>query len=225
MRTCQTCEAFLANDDVFCESCGNRVDAYKRKRRTELVPTQRNAGGLPTNKAAMLCYLVPLSAPLIVSLLFYVMASMRDRPDLGPVLMLLFLVGIICSFGFQTYVLLFEPFKSTPFIRFHAFQSIFFSIAAVMIGPCGIGIWLWLVSLIFMIYLAVKANKGLWFGVPVIQQWAMKLARKQPSVTVGQQFIQSAFCPNCDADNSVTNKFCRKCGEALEKKDESLSEM
>lgn len=87
--------------------------------------------------------------------------------------------------------LVMEPYNKSRFIRFHAFQSIFFAVAwtAIWIGLSFVGmvpvlgwltilIWplLGLGGLVIWIILLLKANQGQMFKLPVIGDMAEKQA-------------------------------------------------
>jgi uncharacterized membrane protein len=108
------------------------------------------------------------------------------------------LAGLVCYvLGFITGVLflVIQPYNRNKFIRFHAFQSIFFNIAmiALMIGLSIIGVALhmipmmwalmgllhlvvWLGSLAIWILLLIKAYQGQRWKVPIIGDMAEKQA-------------------------------------------------
>jgi uncharacterized membrane protein len=84
-----------------------------------------------------------------------------------------------------------EPYNKKPFIRFHAFQSIFFAVAWTILwialsfvgvipvlGWATLLIWplLGLGGLIIWIILLLKANQGQMFKLPVIGDMAEKQA-------------------------------------------------
>ncbi len=107
--------------------------------------------------------------------------------------------GLLCYlFGFISGIifLALEPYNKNRFIRFHAFQSIFLSVAwfAVMIvesvvngivanislglfGLIGL-VWtlFWLVFLCLVVFLMIKAYQGQRFKLPVIGDLAEKQA-------------------------------------------------
>ena len=83
------------------------------------------------------------------------------------------------------------PYNKSRFVRFHAFQMIFFSVAmiAIWIGLTIIGfvpglifitfplhMLIWLGSFIIWIILLIKANQGLMYKLPVIGDLAEKQA-------------------------------------------------
>ena len=87
--------------------------------------------------------------------------------------------------------LVMEPYNKSRFVRFHAFQMIFFSVAmiAIWIGLTIIGfvpglifitfplhMLVWLGSFILWIILLIKANQGLMYKLPIIGDLAEKQA-------------------------------------------------
>jgi len=100
---------------------------------------------------------------------------------------LCYLVGFITGIIF----LVIAPYNQSKFVRFHAFQMIFFCVAmiAIWIGLTIIGfipglifitfplhMIVWLGSFIIWIILLIKANQGLMFKLPVIGDLAEKQA-------------------------------------------------
>ncbi len=103
-----------------------------------------------------------------------------------------YLVGFITGIVF----LLIEPFNKDPFVRFHAFQSIFFNISMIVIvivwsiltaimssifGLLGIlfsivGILIWLGFFILWLFLMYKAYKNERYMLPIIGELASKQA-------------------------------------------------
>jgi uncharacterized membrane protein len=108
---------------------------------------------------------------------------------------LCYLVGFITGILF----LVIEPYSKKPFVRFHAFQSIFFCVAWIAIS-IGLGIvfaiaglalhmWVLLIPLRMILWLAgfglwlfcmFKANSGEWFQLPIIGPIALKQAGTVP---------------------------------------------
>jgi uncharacterized membrane protein len=96
--------------------------------------------------------------------------------------MLTYILGIITGIIF----LVIEPYKRDPFVRFHAFQSIFYWLACFVIG---LALWsilpwsmlpvLWLVRLAMVVgwvFLMFKAYNNERFKLPVIGDLAEKQA-------------------------------------------------
>ena len=82
--------------------------------------------------------------------------------------------------------LVLEPYNKRPFIRFHAFQSIAFSVVAfvlhlvlMFIPIIGwiISIFLSLAFLVLWIIVMLKALKGEWYKLPVIGDFALQQSR------------------------------------------------
>jgi len=74
--------------------------------------------------------------------------------------------------------LLMEDKKKRPFIKFHAVQALILAIviyvisgvlAAIIIGAC-----VWIVGIIYMIYLGVKAYQGVTVPVPFLTDFIKK---------------------------------------------------
>ena len=111
MSCCQSCGAALAADTRFCQSCGS--------------PTEINVADATT---------VVESAGAV--------AVMSAPGDAGPKTMDTNVVGALTYVaGFLTGIvfLVLDPYKSNSFVRFHAFQSIFFNVA-------WIGFWIvWMI--------------------------------------------------------------------------------
>jgi hypothetical protein len=59
------------------------------------------------------------------------------------------------------------------FVRFHALQSLYFSLVGLVLAmvTCGIG---GIVVLVFNIIAALKANEGQWYEYPVVGKWARR---------------------------------------------------
>jgi uncharacterized membrane protein len=82
--------------------------------------------------------------------------------------------------------LLMEPYNRNPFIRFHSFQSIAFSVVvfAIHIVLMFIPILGWAISLLltlvfFVLWIVcvMKASKGEWYKLPVIGDFALQQSR------------------------------------------------
>jgi uncharacterized membrane protein len=103
MSACQSCGAALAADTRFCQSCGS--------------PTE------PRADAAVPGVQSPAAA-----------AAMSPSGQTGSKTMDTNVVGALTYLaGFVTGIvfLVLDPYKSNSFVRFHAFQSIFFNVAWV----------------------------------------------------------------------------------------------
>ena len=71
--------------------------------------------------------------------------------------------------------------KNNKFVRFHAFQSIIvfgvlWLIYVIFIWTVIVPIIIWIVMVISWIFLMIKAYQGKMFKVPLIGNWAEKLA-------------------------------------------------
>lgn len=111
MSACQSCGAALDDATRFCRSCGS-------------------ATGLGTN--------VPIASgenSSVVGALPSPAESGSRALDTNVVGALTYLAGFVTGIAF----LVLDPYKSNSFVRFHAFQSIFFNVACV-------GFWtIWMV--------------------------------------------------------------------------------
>ena len=79
-----------------------------------------------------------------------------------------------------------EPYNKNPFIRFHSFQSIAFSVVAfaihivLMFIPIlgwAISLLLTLVFFVLWIMCVMKASKGEWYKLPIIGDFALQQSR------------------------------------------------
>jgi uncharacterized membrane protein len=82
--------------------------------------------------------------------------------------------------------LVMEPYNRNPFIRFHSFQSIAFSVVAfaihlvllfIPIIGWAIGFLMTLVFFVLWIMCIMKAAKGEWYKLPVIGDFALQQSR------------------------------------------------
>jgi uncharacterized membrane protein len=111
MSFCQSCGAALAGDTRFCQSCGSATK----------VP-----GGVSVSASEGAGAVVAISPPTSIE---------QKTIDTNVVGALAYLAGLITGIIF----LVLDPYKSNSFVRFHAFQSIFFNVA-------WIGFWiLWMI--------------------------------------------------------------------------------
>ncbi|MBK8813705.1 MAG: zinc ribbon domain-containing protein [Acidobacteria bacterium] len=153
---------------------------------------QAKIAGLKPNIAAMYCYIAPLVLPIVASFVLGFLLAL-----IGSV-MLMFLsypLIVATAFGFQVLLLKNPVHQTNPFVRFHAWQSIFSMGCYFVIQLCVAGLfWLslsgpggpgggaqllilliygvGLVTLVGMIFLAVKAHKMEMYKVPYISDWA-----------------------------------------------------
>jgi uncharacterized membrane protein len=107
--------------------------------------------------------------------------------------LLCYILGLITGVLF----LVLEPYNRNPFVRFHAFQSIFFNIASfalmivfsivssIVFSILPLSLWalwgligtvLWLAILVLAIFVMVKAYQGVRYKLPVIGDLAEKQA-------------------------------------------------
>ena len=82
--------------------------------------------------------------------------------------------------------LVMEPYNRNPFIRFHSFQSIAFSVVAfaihlvlifIPIIGWAIGFLMTLVFFVLWIMCIMKAAKGEWYKLPVVGDFALQQSR------------------------------------------------
>jgi uncharacterized membrane protein/RNA polymerase subunit RPABC4/transcription elongation factor Spt4 len=100
MSFCQSCGTALTGDTRFCQSCGSSTSLSERVS----VTASEGAGAV-----------VAISSP----------ASIEQKTmDTNLVGALAYLAGFITGIIF----LVLDPYKSNSFVRFHAFQSIFFNV-------------------------------------------------------------------------------------------------
>ena len=110
MSACQACGAALAEDTRFCQACGSP---------TELRPD----GSVATIESSAEVAAMSSSG------------ETRLKMDTNIVAALTYLAGFVTGIVF----LVLDPYKSNSFVRFHAFQSIFFNVA-------WIGFWIvWMI--------------------------------------------------------------------------------
>jgi uncharacterized membrane protein len=101
MSSCQSCGAALATDTCFCQSCGS--------------PTEIKVGVSRT----------PVEGSTAVAVMSLPAEPGSKTMDTNLVGALTYLAGFITGIIF----LVLDPYKSNSFVRFHAFQSIFFNVA------------------------------------------------------------------------------------------------
>jgi uncharacterized membrane protein len=112
------------------------------------------------------------------------------------------MAGALCYLvGFITGVLflILEPYSKRPFVRFHAFQAIFFSVGWIflsialrivfLIVGAAMHMWLlflplrmiiWLAGFILWLFCMYKAYNGEWFQLPIVGPLATKQAQVSP---------------------------------------------
>ena len=156
MAFCTACGAPLNETAAFCSSCGAAV---KREAAAAAGP----AAGGPAD---------PGSAGA---------APGGNQPAAATPAISQNLAAMLCYIFFAAIVfLLVEPYNRNRFIRFHAFQSILFTIAwvvlhgVIVIPYLGFALWpiLELAFLIGWIVLLIKAYQGVMFKLPVIGEFA-----------------------------------------------------
>lgn len=157
MSSCQSCGALLAADTHFCQSCG--------------TPTEQTAD-------------VPTSAVESSGTAAVIPTSVETGPktmDTNVVGALTYLAGFVTGIIF----LVLDPYKANSFVRFHAFQSIFFNVAwiafwivwmilSAVLTPLTAGIF-GLIALPLMLIFIV-AGFGIWIFL-MYQAYQQKLYR------------------------------------------------
>jgi uncharacterized membrane protein len=103
MKACQSCGAALAADTRFCQSCGS--------------PTE-----LRTDAPAS-----AVESPAAAAVMSPSGQAGSKTMDTNVVGALTYVAGFVTGIVF----LVLDPYKSNSFVRFHAFQSIFFNVAWV----------------------------------------------------------------------------------------------
>lgn len=107
---------------------------------------------------------------------------------------LCYLVGFITGVVF----LILEPYSKRPFVRYHAFQSIFFSVGWIFLSialrvvflilGAVMNMWLlflplrmiiWLAGFVLWLFCMYKAYNGEWFQLPIVGPLAAKQAQAQ----------------------------------------------
>ncbi len=157
MSACQSCGAVLAGDTRFCQSCGS--------------PTEPQSD-------------VPVSAvdsSTVVAVMSPSSEAGSKTMDTNVVGALTYLAGFVTGIVF----LVLDPYKSNSFVRFHAFQSIFFNVAWVafwivwmvlsaILTPLTAGIFA-VIALPVMLIVTV-AGFGIWIFL-MYQAYQQKLFR------------------------------------------------
>lgn len=160
---------------AFCASCGSPVEGrFCAKCGAAMGATPGGGGPTPAYSAP------PGSA-----------AGMTDN-----------VAGALCyAVGFITGILflVLEPYNRRPFVRFHAFQSIFFCVAwialsialSIALGILGMVLHLWLIFLpirlligfagfLLWLFCLYKAYNGEWYQLPIVGPMAAKQAGASP---------------------------------------------
>ena len=170
MPFCTKCGSSVADGMSFCPACGTPMKVAPAAGAPAVPPTQTNtAVTQPAPTPGPVTTSAPL-APNIAGLLTYI-------------------AGVITGIIF----LVIEPYKNDKFVRFHAFQSIFFCVAWVVVSVVfniiigilshilGIFSILWfigpLIGLAFFLvwlFLMFKAYNNERYMLPVIGEIALK---------------------------------------------------
>jgi uncharacterized membrane protein len=169
MSACQSCGAALVADTRFCQSCGSPTELRADISASTVEASAAVAAMSPSGEAG--------SKPM----------------DTNVVGALTYLAGFITGIVF----LVLDPYKSNSFVRFHAFQSIFFNVAWVgfwiiwmilsaVLTPLTAGIF-GLIALPVMLIFSV-AGFGIWiflmyqayqqklFKLPIVGKFAAEQA-------------------------------------------------
>jgi uncharacterized membrane protein len=64
--------------------------------------------------------------------------------------------------------------KESPFVAFHALQSLAFGILmlVVVLATCGIGVVMVIPYIVFEAIATMKAHEGEWYRLPLVGDWA-----------------------------------------------------
>ena len=157
MSSCQSCGASLASATRFCQSCGSP---------TEL---RANVSGSAVESSAAVDAMPPSGE------------TGSKTMDTNVVGALTYLAGFVTGIIF----LVLDPYKSNSFIRFHAFQSIFFNVAwiafwivwlilSAVLTPLTAGIFGLLAVPLMLIF--TLAGAGVWIFL-MYQAYQQKLFR------------------------------------------------
>ena len=164
----------------FCANCGASVEGRFCAKCGTPMGAAPGAGG----PAAAPTSVPPPGAPAA--------AGMTDNVA-GA---LCYLVGFITGVLF----LILEPYSKRPFVRFHAFQSVFFSVGWIFlsialgvvfaIAGMAMHMWiiflplrmiLWLVGFLLWLFCMYKAYNGEWFQLPIVGPLAAKQVPASPA--------------------------------------------
>ncbi len=157
MSDCQACGAALAEDTRFCQSCGSPTEL-----RTDV--------SVAAAESSVAVCDIPSSG-----------ATGSKTMDTNVVGALTYLAGFVTG----TVFLVLDPYKSNSFVRFHAFQSIFFNVAwfafwivwmvlSAVLTPLTAGVF-GLIALPLMLIFTV-AGFGIWIFL-MYQAYQQKLFR------------------------------------------------
>jgi len=169
MSACQSCGAALATDSRFCQSCGS--------------PTEIKVG-VSTTAVEGSAAVAVMSPPGETG---------SKTMDTNVVAAVTYLAGFLTGIIF----LVLDPYKSNSFVRFHAFQSIFFNVAwiafwiiwmivSAVLTPLTAGVF-GLIALPLMliftlagfaiwIFLMVQAYQQKLFRLPIVGRFAAQHA-------------------------------------------------
>jgi uncharacterized membrane protein len=169
MSSCQSCGAALSADTRFCQSCGS--------------PTEIKVG-VSTTAVESAAAVAVMPAP----------GESGSKPmETNVVGALTYIAGFLTGIVF----LVLDPYKSNSFVRFHAFQSIFFNVAWVafwivwmvvsaVLTPLTAGIFGLLALPLMLIFtlagfgiwivLMYQAYQGKLFKLPIVGKFAAEQA-------------------------------------------------
>ncbi|HEU0176570.1 MAG TPA: zinc-ribbon domain-containing protein [Blastocatellia bacterium] len=181
----------------FCTKCGAQVDEtakFCKKCGAKLAPTQSPAYSAPTINHQTANYQAPSSFDSGQPPYQQPYQQPYQAPYQGPAPQADLksnVAGMLCyplSFITGILFLVLTPYNKDRFIRFHAWQSIFFSLAMVVLS-FGLRILPepldWMSLSVFRLlalggtgWLMYKAYRSEWFKFPLVGDWAEKQASK-----------------------------------------------
>lgn len=156
MSSCQSCGTALIDNTRFCQSCG--------------APTELGSGAPMAIEGSAVIGVMPATGE-----------TGSKTMDTNVVGALTYLAGFVTGIVF----LVLDPYKSNSFVRFHAFQSIFFNVAWVafwivwmilsaVLTPLTAGVFA-IIALPLMLLLTL-AGFGIWIFL-MYQAYQQKLFR------------------------------------------------
>ncbi|MGI8772716.1 MAG: zinc-ribbon domain-containing protein [Acidobacteriaceae bacterium] len=160
---CQSCQAENAAGAAFCQNCGAPLGAS-----TPGAPYEAPQPGVPPAAGATGSY---GQAP--------VMQGGLSDSAAGAIAYLTIIPAII--------FLLVEPYRSRPFVRFHAVQCIGLTIVAavlrILVSFMSYHLWSLFLVINLVVFIAwliaiVSAAQGKWFKLPLIGDMAMQQSRR-----------------------------------------------
>jgi len=183
MAFCANCGASLSESARFCAQCGCSTDAVAASPTPAPAPGPAQA---PDGGAAAVPRPREPSPPAWPST-GQAGGLVPGAPGLPPNVAsaLCYLFWLVSGVLF----LVLEPYDRDPQVRFHAFQSIFFSIATILISAVvgmlpliGWLLWypVWLALLVVWVMLLIQAFSGKRWKLPVIGDWAERQAGGAP---------------------------------------------